>query len=124
MQRVDLAGLRARVRHSGGRVAVVLGIAATQFVAHGALDSGSTHAQPSSLPQPKHPILGTGTAKPTLGWATFCAKFPVECAVDLSEPEVITLTQEQWQTILAINTRVNRSVKPKSDREHWGVEDR
>ena len=41
-----------------------------------------------------------------------------------SEPEVIELTRETWAVINAVNEHVNTTIKPMSDREHWGVEDR
>jgi predicted transglutaminase-like cysteine proteinase len=59
-----------------------------------------------------------------LAWKEFCERLPNECVVDSSEPEVIELTRETWAVINAVNEHVNTTIKPMSDREHWGVEDR
>jgi predicted transglutaminase-like cysteine proteinase len=59
-----------------------------------------------------------------LAWKAFCERLPNECVVDASEPEVIELTRETWAVINAVNQHVNATIKPMSDREHWGVEDR
>jgi predicted transglutaminase-like cysteine proteinase len=59
-----------------------------------------------------------------MAWKVFCERLPNECVVDSSEPEVIELTRETWAVINAVNEHVNTTIKPMSDREHWGVEDR
>ena len=41
-----------------------------------------------------------------------------------SEPATITLGTRLWQTIVSVNRRVNASVKPVTDQDHWGVADR
>jgi len=55
---------------------------------------------------------------------SFCERFPAECAIDLSEPEVISLTPDLWRTLGTINEQVNTAIQPLSDPEHWGVVDR
>jgi predicted transglutaminase-like cysteine proteinase len=77
-----------------------------------------------TLPTPTALLGQGGTAKPTLGWVHFCDVNPVECAVDLSEPAVIALTAKTWQTMMRVNRQVNGAIKPLSDADHWGVEDR
>jgi len=37
---------------------------------------------------------------------------------------VISLTPHIWRTLATINERVNTTIKPLSDQEHWGVVDR
>ena len=34
-------------------------------------------------------------AKPTMGWVRFCQQNPAECAVDLSEPDLIRLNSDR-----------------------------
>src|SRR4029078_6414321 len=63
-------------------------------------------------------------AEPTPAWVSFCERFPAECAIDLSEPEVISLTPDLWRTLASINEQVNTAIRPLSDQEHWGVVDR
>lgn len=66
---------------------------------------------------------GSAKAKPVSAWFDFCNRYPAECAVDTSEPVAIVLTPEIWRTIVAVNRRVNRDVKPMNDMAHWGVVD-
>jgi len=40
------------------------------------------------------------------------------------EPEAISLAPDLWRTLVAVNDHVNTTIKPISDQEHWGVEDR
>jgi predicted transglutaminase-like cysteine proteinase len=78
----------------------------------------------ASLPNPVPPANAAGAARPIAAWQEFCAKRPAECAIDASEPERVALTPTAWKTIVEINARVNRVVKPLTDMEHWGVVDR
>ncbi|MCJ2033311.1 transglutaminase-like cysteine peptidase [Methylobacterium sp. J-068] len=63
-------------------------------------------------------------AKPLAAWAAFCQRYASECAIDRNEPPRITLTPAIWATIAAVNRRVNKSLAPITDQEHWGVPDR
>ncbi|WP_406855422.1 transglutaminase-like cysteine peptidase [Alsobacter sp. KACC 23698] len=78
----------------------------------------------ASLPSPVPPANAAGAARPIAAWQEFCAKRPAECAIDVAEPERVALTPTAWKTIVEINSRVNRVVKPLTDMEHWGVVDR
>src|SRR4051794_7468572 len=77
-----------------------------------------------SLPAPSALLGQGGTAKPTLGWVQFCEETPSECVVNTAEPAMITLNAKTWQTLVRVNRQVNAAVKPLSDADHWGVEDR
>ena len=77
----------------------------------------------AALPTASNPITNMGAAKPLLGWVKFCESFPSECAVNVSEPEVVQLTPQVWKTIVSVNQRVNSSVKAITDADHWGVVD-
>jgi len=68
--------------------------------------------------------VATGNAQPTAAWAEFCARLPDECAIELSEPATITLDGKAWETIATINKKVNASVSPREDIDHWGQVDR
>ncbi len=65
-----------------------------------------------------------GDAKPIAAWTTFCQDYAAECAIDRSEPTRITLTPAIWNTITAVNKRINKSVEPMTDMEHLHVADR
>src|SRR5215207_9163496 len=68
----------------------------------------------------RHPAI---LARPVLGWVKFCERQPDECRVDRSEPPIVTLTPQIWRAIVLANRRVNARIKPKTDKEHWGVVD-
>jgi predicted transglutaminase-like cysteine proteinase len=85
--------------------------------------SGETQAQPVALLPNTRPIENVGLARPVLGWVRFCDRHPDECRVDASEPAVVTLTPQVWRAIGLANRRVNARIKPKTDKEHWGVVD-
>jgi predicted transglutaminase-like cysteine proteinase len=77
----------------------------------------------SILPGVSQPVAKVGAAKPILGWLRFCEQNPAECAVDPSEPATIDLTARDWQTLNRVNQQVNASIKAKTDKDHWGIED-
>lgn len=107
------------------RFAAVVGIATAQMVSHAFLEEGSTHAQTmASLPPVKQSLQVGGKARPTAGWSKFCVQLPDECEVDLSEPETISLDPSTWSTLVSVNKQVNAQVRPRTDKDHWGVEDR
>jgi predicted transglutaminase-like cysteine proteinase len=78
----------------------------------------------STLPAPTEAIVSDGLAGPTPAWSEFCKIQPQECAVDVSEPGVLTLSQDLWLTMGAVNERVNRTILAVTDQDHWGVVDR
>ena len=69
-------------------------------------------------------LPATTVAKPIPAWIEFCRRVPAECSIDLREPATIKLTVEGWNTIRAVNSRVNASIIPITDHEQWGVPDR
>jgi len=77
-----------------------------------------------TLPAPTEAIGSGGPADPTPAWAEFCKSYPQECAVDASEPGVLSLNHDLWLTILGVNERVNRMILAVTDQDHWGVVDR
>ena len=85
--------------------------------------AGGAHAQTVALLPNARPIENIGVARPVLGWVKFCERQPDECRVDPSEPALVTLTPQVWRAIVLANRRVNARIKPKTDKEHWGVVD-
>jgi predicted transglutaminase-like cysteine proteinase len=65
-----------------------------------------------------------GRAGPTPAWIEFCERLPQECAVDLSEPDMIALDQQIWDMIVQTNEKVNGTILSVADQDHWGVVDR
>jgi predicted transglutaminase-like cysteine proteinase len=113
------------MRHSGilgsGRVMAALGAAAVWLIVamgdgYGETLAASRYAR--ILPP------GAGDAEPTAAWLDFCKRLPDECRIDLSEASTIELTPEVAELMAATNLHVNKTIKPMTDRAHWGVEDR
>jgi predicted transglutaminase-like cysteine proteinase len=77
----------------------------------------------AALPAASAPAVVSGVTKPVQAWVRFCEREPVECEVDSSEPETITLTRTIWQQIVAVNANVNAAIKPLTDEDHWGLAD-
>jgi predicted transglutaminase-like cysteine proteinase len=87
------------------------------------MDASATRAQIlAALPLPSPSSLNE--ARPLAAWTAFCQRYAAECAIDLNEPNRITLTPAIWATIVSVNRRVNASLTPISDMDHWGVPDR
>nr|WP_085984979.1 transglutaminase-like cysteine peptidase [Methylobacterium nodulans] len=78
----------------------------------------------AALPAPTLAAPTLGTARPIAAWTDFCRRYASECAVDVSEPDTITLSPRLWQTITGVNRSVNSRIRPLTDQEHWGVPDR
>src|SRR3954447_5601266 len=88
------------------------------------LGGGSRPQTVAPLPSNGQVIEKSGSAKPVAAWNDFCRRYPTECALDVSEPARIEVTQETWRAILSVNRRVNAPIKPMTDKAHWGVVDR
>jgi predicted transglutaminase-like cysteine proteinase len=78
----------------------------------------------SHFPISKTALRSAGKAGPTAAWIKFCEQLSQECAVDLSEPDVVALDQQTWDTIVQINEEVNGTILSVTDQDHWGVVDR
>jgi predicted transglutaminase-like cysteine proteinase len=68
------------------------------------------------------PVAGVTLAP--IGWIEFCARKPNECAGATMAPLDVVLTQNRWSDLVRVNTRVNDTIKPLTDLEHWGVAER
>lgn len=86
--------------------------------------TGVTAQTTASLPASSAGASEVGAAKPVLAWVKFCERYPGECAFGADEPATIALTARLWQTIVAVNRKVNTAIEPVTDQEHWGVADR
>ena len=78
----------------------------------------------AALPEASAPANPTGEARPLLAWLQFCERFPAECAVDPAEAATVPLSARLWSTVVAVNRKVNTSIKAVTDQDHWGVPDR
>jgi predicted transglutaminase-like cysteine proteinase len=62
--------------------------------------------------------------QPPPGWVEFCARRPTECDGTATVPRDVVLSRRAWIDLVRVNNRVNETVKPLSDLEHWGVVER
>src|SRR5262245_62098555 len=60
-------------------------------------------------------------ARPPIGWVEFCAARPAECRVAPTAPRDVVLTGKTWKELVRINRKVNDTIKPITDLEHYGV---
>ncbi len=95
-----------------------------------AFDS-ETIIQKSALPQRSGratmPVHGLTGAPP--GYVEFCRRNPGECRPQsqarsaVSRSERLNLTADRWVMLHAINSYINDTVAPRTDREIYGVEE-
>jgi predicted transglutaminase-like cysteine proteinase len=75
-------------------------------------------------PERSHVLVSDVTGPPA-GWIEFCTRQPGECIGSMmAAREDITLTREAWKDLVRVNKRANKTIKPLSDLEHWGVLER
>ena len=83
-----------------------------------ALIVGAPHAQAAS----EQAYMMTGEqARPPIGWVQFCTDRPHECDVAPSEPRDVVLSTRTWKDLVRINNKVNETIKPMTDLDHYGV---
>jgi predicted transglutaminase-like cysteine proteinase len=68
-------------------------------------------------------LLGAGDAPSLPAWVEFCQASPVECTIDPSEPEFVTLTPDTYALLQSVNLSVNSTLRPITDQHHWGLAD-
>jgi predicted transglutaminase-like cysteine proteinase len=112
------AGTMRRLMRAVRAIGAGFGLAALALVAPAAAQTLA------SLPHSTPTVEKAGLARPVVAWTLFCQRNPDECAVDTSEPAVVTLTPRMWRDILSVNRSVNARVRPMTDLEHWGTVDR
>jgi predicted transglutaminase-like cysteine proteinase len=83
-----------------------------------ALTLGAPHAYAAG----EVAFMTTGEqARPPIGWVQFCADRPRECDVAPSEPRDVVLSARAWKDLVRVNNRVNETIKPMTDLDHYGV---
>ncbi|WP_421851257.1 transglutaminase-like cysteine peptidase [Oricola sp.] len=66
--------------------------------------------------------LGRVTSQP-IGHYEFCQQVPEECRRIGNPGGADRLTHRNWRKLVEINSRINRTIAPRTDREMWGVEE-
>ncbi len=90
----------------------------------GAIDQGMAQTTPANVQASTTGVtIERGTARPIPGWVDFCQRYPQECIVDRSEPEILHLDRESWRLINEVNRAVNAEIKPATDQELYGIAD-
>lgn len=67
-------------------------------------------------------VMKTAVKAP-IGHRQFCREHPRQCQNERNEPLVVKLTEARWQQLIAINTEVNRRVRPMTDADLFGREE-
>ena len=125
MRQALFGRFKARVRISAWRIGVAMALQAGCLGVALVLGGAPALAQTlASLPAPTQTLDRTGSARPVAAWSNFCERYPAECAIDVSESAVLTLTPEVWRAIMSVNRGVNKRIKPMTDLKHWGVVDK
>jgi predicted transglutaminase-like cysteine proteinase len=81
---------------------------------------GSAAAEPIRV---LYSPVGQMTRAP-IGWVEFCNDQPRECAVKPTSARDVVLSAAAWRDLVRINNYVNKSIKPITDQEQWGVVER
>jgi predicted transglutaminase-like cysteine proteinase len=92
-----------------------------------ALAAGAIDALPAgagSSERLTHVRIMSEVTRPPPGWIEFCERQPRDCAGATTAPRDFALTPEAWRDLVHVNKRVNETIKPLSDLEHWGVVER
>lgn len=111
--------------HGAGRRRTLLGsLVAAVLAGLALLQAEPAAAQGSKVPARSEPLAALGTANPIPGWTAFCKANERDCAVDVSQQEVIRLTPQAWKAVVQVNRQVNAMLEPMTDADHWGVSDR
>jgi len=118
-----LIGRRSRCAPGAARSRFLATLAGALFGLGLLAQNGGAQAQTLAALPNARPIEHIGVARPVLGWVKFCERHPDECRVDVSEPALVTMTPQVWRAIVLTNRRVNARIKPKTDKDHFGVVD-
>jgi predicted transglutaminase-like cysteine proteinase len=65
--------------------------------------------------------LGARTQTPPIGWTQFCQTYKGECDTKPLPPINVVLDQQAWKDLKEVNDRVNHTIKPMTDMDHYGT---
>jgi predicted transglutaminase-like cysteine proteinase len=72
------------------------------------------------LLQTSYAAVGSETSVP-YGWVDFCGRRPEECDFQRLPAVDVRLTEQAWAVLDRINRKVNSSIEPISNFDHWGT---
>jgi predicted transglutaminase-like cysteine proteinase len=58
-----------------------------------------------------------------IGHSEFCQAHPAECGKNRNVVDVEELTEDRWQTLVAVNVEMNRTIVPVTDADLYKVEE-
>jgi predicted transglutaminase-like cysteine proteinase len=79
-------------------------------------------AMAATSPQSAFMSTGAVTSQP-IGHFEFCETHAAECSVTTTTAVRVRLTADLWKQLVAINTKVNRDIRPATDMEIYGREE-
>ena len=94
-----------------------------KWVASALLSVAALAAMPLPGAAQERPLsisVGAITRAP-IGWLSFCAEHPRECAAKPTAPRDVVLSERAWRDLLRINRWVNENIRPLTDMDHWGM---
>ena len=65
--------------------------------------------------------LGAPTQTPPIGWVQFCDTYKGVCDTKPLPPLDVVLNDEAWKALKEVNNRVNHTIKPMTDMDHYGM---
>jgi predicted transglutaminase-like cysteine proteinase len=93
-----------------------------RMLRHGWFAAALTFAAPQAHAANELAFMMTGDqARSPIGWVQFCADQPQECDVAPTTPRDVVLSTKAWKDLVRINNRVNETIKPMTDLDHYGV---
>ncbi len=102
------------------RLLFIIALSLTVFAQPASADA--LHLNPQqSADSPKMKTFGK-TSIP-IGYYEYCNRYSARCR-QKSKPAVVNLTRARWKEIIAVNSSVNQRIRPATDQEIFGVEER
>lgn len=65
--------------------------------------------------------VGARTSAPPIGWTQFCQTYAQECRTQRLQARDIVLTDAALGDLGRLNAFVNRTIRPMTDRDHYGM---
>ena len=100
---------------------IVLGIVLT-VLSWSLASANALHLNPDQLATAENMQTFGGTTVP-IGYIDYCRRYKSRCK-ERSRESAVKLTQENWRRLIDINSFVNSAIRPVSDQEYFGVEER
>lgn len=64
--------------------------------------------------------LASIAVPPPPGFVSFCLRFPTQCPTTANSADKVSVTPDNWATLVHVNETVNDSIIPEKDERHYG----